>query len=128
MTVSDAADASDHEGAAKAIAAGLVKGHSKENPGYWLHTGGTGILTYKDSENDFKGLGTWSEKQYDDLDGVGELTTLPDEAFHRNVDKIIIETGTDHQDAVKTVIVCPPTIYGLCKHQYSTITKHANKA
>ncbi|KAJ5765775.1 hypothetical protein N7520_005334 [Penicillium odoratum] len=38
--------ASDHAGAAKAIAAGLVAGHTKENPGYWLHTGGTGILTF----------------------------------------------------------------------------------
>ncbi|KAJ9606467.1 hypothetical protein H2200_009428 [Cladophialophora chaetospira] len=115
-----AADASDHEGAAKAIAAGLVKGHSRQNPGYWLHTGGTGILTYKDSENNFRGLGTWSEKQYNDLDGVEELTTLPNEAFHRNVDKIVLETGTKHQEAVKTVLVCPPTIYGKGRGPAST--------
>ncbi|KAF2152169.1 NAD(P)-binding protein [Myriangium duriaei CBS 260.36] len=107
-----AADASDHERAARAIAAGLVKGHSKRNPGYWLHTGGTGILTYKDSENDFKTLGCWTDKEYNDLAGVEELTTLPDEAFHRNVDKIVLETGAQHGDSVKTVIVCPPTIYG----------------
>ncbi|KAF4551113.1 NAD dependent epimerase/dehydratase-like protein 5 [Elsinoe fawcettii] len=107
-----AADASDHEGAAKAIAEGLVEGHSKENPGYWLHTGGTGILTYKDSENDFATLGHWSDKQYNDGDGVEELTTLPDEAFHRNVDKVVLETGTKHKDSVKTIILCPPTIYG----------------
>ena len=69
-------------------------------------------MTYKDSEDNFRGLGTWSDKQYNDLDGVEELTTLPDEAFHRNVDKIVIETGTTHKDSVKTVIVCPPTIYG----------------
>ena len=37
-----AADASDHEGAAKAIAAGLIEGHSNKTPGFWLHTGGTG--------------------------------------------------------------------------------------
>jgi hypothetical protein len=113
LNYADAADASDHEGAAKAIAAGLVRGHSKENPGYWLHTGGTGILTYKDSEDNFRGLGTWSDKEYNDLSGVEELTTLPDEAFHRNVDKIVLDTGTQHQDTVKTVIVCPPTIYGM---------------
>ncbi|KAF2225998.1 hypothetical protein BDZ85DRAFT_279657 [Elsinoe ampelina] len=107
-----AADASDHEGAAKAIAAGLVEGHSKEHPGYWLHTGGTGILTYKDSENDFATLGHHSDKEYNDGDKVEELTTLPDEAFHRNVDKLVLGTGTKHQDSVKTVIVCPPTIYG----------------
>jgi hypothetical protein len=108
----DAADASDHEGAAKAIAAGLVKGHSKEHPGYWIHTGGTGILTFWDSRDDFKNLGSWSDRQYNDLDGVGELTSLPDDAFHRNVDKIVLEAGAKHRDVLKTCIVCPPTIYG----------------
>jgi hypothetical protein len=108
----DAADASDHAGAAKSIAAGLVKGHSKTNPGYWLHTGGTRILTYTDSTNDFAGLGTRSEKQYNDLSGIDELINLPDEAFHREVDKIVITTGEKHEDSVKTVVVCPPTIYG----------------
>jgi hypothetical protein len=39
---SDTADSSDHEGAARAIAAGLAEGHTAEKPGYWLHTGGTG--------------------------------------------------------------------------------------
>lgn len=109
-----AADASDHVGAATAIAAGLARGHTREKPGYWLHTGGTGILTFKDSENDFQTLGTWSEKQYNDLAGVEELTHLPDDAFHRVVDKIVLEAGTEHADRVKTVIVCPPTIYGKC--------------
>lgn len=110
--ITDAADASDHEGAAKAIGAGLAKGHSKENPGFWLHLGGTGILTFWDSRDDFKGLGTWSDREYDDLDRVEELTGLPDDAFHRNVDKIVLEAGEKYGDAVKTCIVCPPTIYG----------------
>ncbi|KAI1866555.1 hypothetical protein JX265_007856 [Neoarthrinium moseri] len=104
------ADASDHEGAAKAIAAGLASGHSASKPGFWLHTGGTGILTYfDDSANK---LGEWSEKEFNDWSGVSELTHLPDAAFHRNVDKIVLECGTAHGDAVKTAIVCPPTIYG----------------
>lgn len=90
----------------------MVQGHSKDNPGYWLHTGGTGILTYKDSKDNFKGLGTWSEKEYNDVSGIEELTNLPDEAFHRNVDKLVLDTGIKHSESVKTVIVCPPTIYG----------------
>ncbi|KAI4758640.1 hypothetical protein E4T44_14703, partial [Aureobasidium sp. EXF-8845] len=106
-----AADASDHEGAAKAIAAGLARGHSKEKPGYWLHTGGTGILCYKDSADNFKTLGQWTDEQYDDLLGVEKVVNLPDEAFHRNVDKIVLEAGTKNKDVVKTVIICPPTIY-----------------
>lgn len=108
----DAADASDHEGAARAIISGLVSGHTAEKPGYLLHTGGTGILTYFDSKDNFTGLGKWSDKEFNDWDGVSELTSLPDEAFHRNVDKIVLEAGSKHGDILKTVIVCPPTIYG----------------
>ena len=108
----DAADASDHEGAAKAIAEGIRSGHSKEKPGYWLHTGGTGILTWEDSENDR--LGEWSDKEYNDWTGVEELTSLPDSAFHRNVDKVVLEAGNKYGDVIKTNIVCPPTIYGMC--------------
>lgn len=68
-------------------------------------------MTYTDSKDDFAGLGKWTDKEYNDLSGVEELTSLPDEAFHRNIDKIVLETGIKHADAVKTVIVCPPTIY-----------------
>jgi len=46
----DTADASDNKGAAKAIAKGLASGHSVENPGFWLHTSGTGILCWRDME------------------------------------------------------------------------------
>jgi hypothetical protein len=106
----DTADASDHEGAAKSIAEGIRSGHSKEHPGYYLHTGGTGILTYVDDDNN--SLGEWSEKEYNDWTGVEEITNLPDHAFHRNVDKVVLEAGTKYADAVKTTIVCPPTIYG----------------
>lgn len=110
LTNKDAADASDHEGAAHAIAAGLLEGHSKESPGFWLHTGGTGILTYVDSKADR--LGEDSDKIHDDLGKVEELTSLPDDAFHRNVDKIVLEATTKHSDIIKATIVCPPTIYG----------------
>ncbi|TIA77927.1 NAD(P)-binding protein [Aureobasidium pullulans] len=104
------ADASDHEGAAKAIAEGLASGHSASKPGYWLHTGGTGILTYFDSSADK--FGEHTDKVFGDLDGVDELINLPKEAFHKNVDEIVINAGTNAGSAVKTAIVCPPTIYG----------------
>ncbi|KAJ6006786.1 hypothetical protein N7451_004730 [Penicillium sp. IBT 35674x] len=105
-----AADASDHAGAAKAIAAGLVAGHTEQNPGYWLHTGGTGILTFEDSDSGI--YGNKSEKVYDDWEGVEELLTLPDHAFHRNVDQLVLEAGAKHADVLKTALICPPTIYG----------------
>ncbi|KAL4953922.1 hypothetical protein BDW69DRAFT_147100 [Aspergillus filifer] len=105
------ADSSDHVGAANAIARGLVNGHSTDRPGYWLHTGGTGILTYFDSEVK-KTHGEHDDKVFNDYSGVSELTNLPSAAFHRNVDEIVLKTGIEHGDKVKTVIVCPPTIYG----------------
>lgn len=69
-------------------------------------------MCWADTDDDYAGLGTWSEKQYNDLEGVGELTSLPDRAFHRNVDKLVLGVAEEHGDKVKTAIVCPPTIYG----------------
>ncbi|KUI60279.1 dTDP-glucose 4,6-dehydratase [Cytospora mali] len=103
------ADASDHEGAAKAFTAGLAAGHSKDNPAYWIHTGGTGILTYQDADADRYGEALAYEP-YNDLEGVDALTHLPDHAFHRNVDKIVLAAGEN--PAIKSAIICPPTIYG----------------
>ncbi|KAH8690211.1 putative nucleoside-diphosphate-sugar epimerase [Talaromyces proteolyticus] len=104
------ADSSDHVVAANAIAAGLAEGHNASNPGYWLHTSGTGILTFADSDRQV--YGEYDDKVYDDWDRVDELTHLPDHAFHRNVDKIVLEAGTKFADKVKTAVLCPPTIYG----------------
>ena len=122
--VSDTADASDNVNAAKAIAKGLIEGHTPSRPGYWLHTGGTGILTYLDSEVN-KTEGDPSLKVFDDWDGVSELVNLPPEAFHRNVDEIVLKTGTEHADSVKTAIVCPPTIYGKGRGPGSTRSRQA---
>lgn len=46
---------------------------------------------------------------YNDLEGVSELTSLPDAASHRDVDKIVLAASSD---AVKTAVIAPPTIYG----------------
>lgn len=99
----------DHENAAKALIRG-VAARSQEQPGYLIHTSGAGILTFADSEH--KTFGEASAKVYDDWEGIGEVTSLPDYASHRNVDKVILAAGTDTGSRVKTAIVCPPTIYG----------------
>jgi hypothetical protein len=93
----------DHEASASAIVKGLS---SRSTPGFLIHTSGTGILTYADVARG--SYGTPSTKVYNDWDGVSEVTSLPDEAWHRKVDKIVLAAG----DNVKTAIVCPPTIYG----------------
>ena len=54
-------------------------------------------------------FGQSASKIYDDWENISEVTSLPDYAPHRNVDKVILASGTDK---VKTAIVCPPTIYG----------------
>jgi nucleoside-diphosphate-sugar epimerase len=98
-------------GAAQAIIKGMLAGHSKEHPGFYIHISGTGILCWKDMELNLIGEAP-HQAPYDDLEGVSALTNLPDSAFHRNVDKVVLEAGMSHPAVVKTAIVCPPTIYG----------------
>ncbi|KAJ5218078.1 uncharacterized protein N7498_000177 [Penicillium cinerascens] len=114
------ADASDHVGPARAIATDLVAGHGKGNAGYWLHMGGTGILTFEDSDkNEY---GTESDKVYNDWSGVKGLLTLPDHAFHHDVDQLVLEAGANHADVLKTALVCPRTIYSE-GHAHSAVAR-----
>ncbi|KAL8687820.1 MAG: hypothetical protein Q9218_006112 [Villophora microphyllina] len=96
----------DHVGAAEALTRGLAA-HPPESPGYIIHTSGTGILLFEDLKLQI--FGEASYKIYDDWENVGTVTSLPDNAPHRNVDKIILASSDAN---VKTAIVCPPTIYG----------------
>lgn len=105
----DTADSSDNEAGAKNIAKGIAAGHSAENPGYWIHTSGTSILTWYDAENKRNGEPPLPEQKYYDIQGVDRLLKLPDAAAHRVVDKIV---QASISDAVKVAIICPPTIYG----------------
>lgn len=108
MPLKDCANA-DHEAAAKAIAKGLAA-HSGDYAGVWIHTSGTGILCFADLQR--KTFGEASNKIYDDWDGIGELFSMPDQAPHHNVDKIVQAAGMDLSVPVDTAIVCPPCIYG----------------
>jgi nucleoside-diphosphate-sugar epimerase len=47
---------------------------------------------------------------YDDWEGIGAVTSLPNDAWHRLVDKIVLAAGESGE--VLTAIVCPPTISG----------------
>lgn len=60
-----------------------------------------------------KTAGEHDDKVFNDWDGVDELVNLPAGAFHRNVDELVLQTGTRYADRVKTAIICPPTIYGV---------------
>ena len=96
----------DHEPSAEAIGKGLAR-RKGDGPGYWIHTSGTLILGYETME--LADYGNRLDKVYDDWDNVQELTSQPDRAAHRNVDKIVLSS---YSDKVRTAIVCPPTIYG----------------
>lgn len=104
----DWADA-DHVVSAKAIAKGLLT-RSSNTLGYYIHTSGTGILLFPDMDRNTYGEG--ATKVYNDWDGLKEVTSLPDHALHRNVDKIVLEAGNASPSTVKTAIVAPPCIYG----------------
>lgn len=94
----------DHEVAAGAILKGIAARPSS-SPGFLIHTSGTGILTYEDIDQ--KTFGSERTKIWDDIKDIKEINQIPDHAPHRNVDKIVLESG------LQTAIVCPPMIYGV---------------
>ena len=51
-----------------------------------------------------------NREPFNDLSGVEALTSLPDEAFHRDIDKLVLAANAEN---VKTAILCPPVIYGV---------------
>ncbi|KAI1454663.1 hypothetical protein F4805DRAFT_304602 [Annulohypoxylon moriforme] len=99
----------DHVSAANAIITGLKQRSSEGKTSYYIHCSGAGILLYDDIVAGR--YGEPSSKTYDDWDGVSELTSFPDPAPHRNVDKIVLEAGQDSR--IKTAVVSPPCIYGI---------------
>jgi hypothetical protein len=97
--------------AAQAILRGALERNNPTNPVYWIHTSGAGIFSYLDTD---KGVyGKRGEKVYDDWEGITEITSLPDHALHRDVDKIVLQAGAEHSRVLKTAIISPVTVYGV---------------
>ncbi|KAF1936020.1 NAD dependent epimerase/dehydratase family protein [Clathrospora elynae] len=97
----------DHVASASALVAGLARSGKKT---YLIHTSGTGILAFEDLESNTYGIKR--EKVFDDWDGIGEVTSIPDVALHRNVDKIMLGSNEASAGNIQSAIVCPPCIYG----------------
>ncbi|VDB91439.1 unnamed protein product [Peniophora sp. CBMAI 1063] len=98
----------DHEGAAKAILAGAKARFEKTGVApVYIHTSGTGVC----SDN---ALGTHYDSEklplYDDSNRA-IMDSLPDTAFHRNVDLIVL--GGGEAGYIKSYIVFPSTIWGI---------------
>jgi len=51
-------------------------------------------------------------KVWSDVSDIEAINSLPENALHRNVDKIIQAAAAAHGDRLKLAIVCPPDIYG----------------
>lgn len=91
---------------ALAIGKGLAAGHSAEKPGYYIHLCGTGILM----DTARWGEPPLPENAYHDIDGIERILSLPDTAYHRDVDKVVLAANTA-DGSVRTLIVSPPCIY-----------------
>ncbi|KAL2870582.1 uncharacterized protein BJX67DRAFT_377936 [Aspergillus lucknowensis] len=92
----------DHLPSAKAIVSGL----KRRGGGIYIHTSGTDVLLDPRASLSPPKDGV---RVIDDWDGIGEVTSLPDDAPHREIDKFVLASGSD---TLKTAIICPSTIYG----------------
>jgi NAD dependent epimerase/dehydratase family len=97
------AGASDHEVCAKAVIAGQSR---RKDPGYLIHLSGTGVIADIIGN---KWEGKFNPKIWSDINNIDEIYNLPDEAFHRPIDR---DFQNASNDVLKTAIVCPPDIYG----------------
>jgi nucleoside-diphosphate-sugar epimerase len=68
------------------------------------------VLTWETAEKN--AYGEELPNVYDDWDGIKEVTSIPDGALHRHVDKIVLRMASENPSAIRTAIVCPPCIYG----------------
>lgn len=56
------------------------------------------------------------------------MTSLPDDAVHRDVDKIVLHASATYPAKIRTAIVCPPTIYGAGRGPGNTRSVQVNLA
>lgn len=96
----------DDEPSAEALA---KVARNKTKPFYILHTSGTSVLSDGLAPDHVK---KFDGKPYVDATDNAKITLLPDKQPHRLVDKIVLDIEESNPEFVKTVIVCPPAIYG----------------
>jgi nucleoside-diphosphate-sugar epimerase len=51
-------------------------------------------------------------KIWSDINDINTLTTMPDWALHRSVEKIIQGAAAEHGDKLKCAIICSSGVYG----------------
>ncbi|KAI9736994.1 MAG: hypothetical protein M1834_000583 [Cirrosporium novae-zelandiae] len=88
-----------HEAGIKAI----IRGLAKRPKGYYIHTSGAAAISDEPSGS------IAGKKIWDDVTDIAELTSLPDTAYHRVTDKIVLATHPN----VNTAIISPGSVYGI---------------
>lgn len=116
----------DHVPSAEVMAKAL---EHKKTKTIFIHTSGTSVIGDPLSEEK-----TASTKIYSDAADIDEILALPEEQPHQPVDRIV-QGIEEANPLVKTVIVCPSTIFGkshgydnLFSSQIPYLAKFSNKA
>ncbi|KAH8155499.1 uncharacterized protein LAJ45_00509 [Morchella importuna] len=84
----------------------VIRGLEKRGGGYFIHTSGTALLFDEPSGN------VLSEKIWDDIKDLKQLTSLPETAIHRPVEKVTTYSSRRAPPSVHTAIISPGKIYG----------------
>ncbi|KAK4663574.1 hypothetical protein QC763_609630 [Podospora pseudopauciseta] len=100
---------SKHEPSIKAHIDGLLRNSTPSSPRFLIRLSGTGaIADWADSSY----YGEKNPRVWNDIHDIGQLTSLPDTALHRNIEKIVQKAAVDHGDRLKCAIICSGEVYG----------------
>lgn len=104
---------SKHEPSLKAHVAGLLR---RPGPSFLIRLGGTGVIS------DWEGpdYGELNPKEWSDLDNIDEITSLPDSAPHRKIEKYLQGVAVEHGDKLKCAIISSCGVYGRGKGMGNT--------
>lgn len=100
----------DHKACLEALVDGLLK-RTSASPGYLIQLSGTGIISDFQSPTGGQ-YGNRDPRIWSDLSDIDDIWSQPDEALHRDVDKVLQKAYTEHGNRIRTAIVCGPDIYG----------------
>lgn len=89
----------------------------KRSPTILIHTSGADVL-----QDGLSPLFGPSDKVYGDISNIDEINELDNSQPHREADKIILSIEELNPEFVKTVIICPPNIFGFGRGLGNTIS------
>jgi nucleoside-diphosphate-sugar epimerase len=100
---------SKHEPSIRAHISGLLRSATPSSPRFLIRLGGTGAIA---DWADPTYYGKQNPKVWSDIDDIDTITSLPDTALHRNIEKIVQTAAADHGDVLKCAIICSCGVYG----------------